>query len=316
MTAVATSNTQAAVVEFAGISFPVLMLDQTFLMRARDLGRALGYSSDGKALVKKLGRSSKFREGRDFRKLSGDEARAVDSAVSRVSNVDTVGAFRGSTIVLTEAGVYKVLITSEQDEANAFQDWLSDEVLPALRRGERVNAPQPQPEEPSAKERRLMAAENRRRGALGIKAASLLAEYGVSDEAVTLVLLRSTELATGVSIPLKALPQMEERMVTATEIGAAIGVHANTVAASITRIRKADGPDLRNDDSLGKTVLTTTTGAPDAKQVQQRLYTEAAVRLVLEELNERRGDNTSVRRHLPEPVEVEAVLGQLFRRAA
>ncbi|WP_307721298.1 Bro-N domain-containing protein, partial [Clostridioides difficile] len=34
---------------------------------------------------------------------------------------------------LTESGVYKLIFKSKKEEAERFQDWISDEVLPAIR---------------------------------------------------------------------------------------------------------------------------------------------------------------------------------------
>nr|WP_330380061.1 BRO family protein [Clostridioides difficile] len=34
---------------------------------------------------------------------------------------------------LTESGVYKLIFKSRKEEAERFQDWISDEVLPSIR---------------------------------------------------------------------------------------------------------------------------------------------------------------------------------------
>lgn len=36
--------------------------------------------------------------------------------------------------VLTESGVYKMIFASRSSEAEKFQDWVTDEVLPQIRR--------------------------------------------------------------------------------------------------------------------------------------------------------------------------------------
>jgi prophage antirepressor-like protein len=50
-----------------------------------------------------------------------------------VTEVDTPGGPQRMT-VLTEAGVYRLVMRSNLPAAEAFQDWLAEEVLPALRR--------------------------------------------------------------------------------------------------------------------------------------------------------------------------------------
>lgn len=50
-----------------------------------------------------------------------------------VTEVDTLGGAQRMT-VLTEAGVYRLVMRSNLPAAEAFQDWLAEEVLPAIRR--------------------------------------------------------------------------------------------------------------------------------------------------------------------------------------
>jgi prophage antirepressor-like protein len=137
-----TARSRPAVVSFAGVEFPVLLEDTTFSMRARDLGRALGYAERGKKLLDKVRTSKKFVEGRDYVKLTGNDARTVEGELSTVLDSRTVASFRGSTVILTEPGVWRVLATSERPEADEFQRWLYTDVLPALRRGEGPPSPE------------------------------------------------------------------------------------------------------------------------------------------------------------------------------
>lgn len=50
-----------------------------------------------------------------------------------VTEVDTPGGPQKMT-VLTEAGVYRIVMRSNLPAAEAFQDWLAEEVIPAIRR--------------------------------------------------------------------------------------------------------------------------------------------------------------------------------------
>jgi prophage antirepressor-like protein len=77
-----------------------------------DLAKALGYRDSEKA--KRLLRHSQYNtlSGGTWRDLRG----------------------RGSApLIVTEGGLYRLALRSDRPEADPFQDWVTDEVLPALR---------------------------------------------------------------------------------------------------------------------------------------------------------------------------------------
>lgn len=49
----------------------------------------------------------------------------------------------GEQLIISEPGFYKLILTSRKPEAEAFQDWLFDEVLPTLRKTGRYDMAQP-----------------------------------------------------------------------------------------------------------------------------------------------------------------------------
>ena len=78
-----------------------------------DVAKALGYSGGSKP--KKHLRDSQFRvpERHTYPELAG----------------------RGSMpTLITEGGVYRLIMKSEAPDADAFQDWVTDEVLPSIRK--------------------------------------------------------------------------------------------------------------------------------------------------------------------------------------
>lgn len=68
------------------------------------------------------------------------EIKRVDSALRRLNEkqkdtqfVSTLGG-RQSLSVVNESGLYKLIFRSNKDEAEKFQDWVTDEVLPTIRK--------------------------------------------------------------------------------------------------------------------------------------------------------------------------------------
>jgi anti-repressor protein len=81
-----------------------------------------------------------------------------------VASVNTLGGSQAMTVI-NEAGVYRLAMRSNAPKAEAFQDWLAEEVVPAIRRTGRFEIePQPiQPRELSKLEVLEMALESERR---------------------------------------------------------------------------------------------------------------------------------------------------------
>ena len=68
-------------------------------------------------------------------RLDHDERKGVGIA-------DPLGRNMQQTIVISEAGVYRLVFTSRTDVAGRFKRWLAHEVLPALRRTGRYEMPE------------------------------------------------------------------------------------------------------------------------------------------------------------------------------
>jgi anti-repressor protein len=64
--------------------------------------------------------------GNALNRLDGDDIRQADV-------IDTIGR-RQSTKVISEAGLYELVIRSDKPEAKPFRRWVTSEVLPAIRR--------------------------------------------------------------------------------------------------------------------------------------------------------------------------------------
>ncbi|MDC8754848.1 BRO family protein [Erythrobacter sp. sf7] len=72
-------------------------------------------------------------------RLHEDEKQLVTRSQIAGSLGDSPWPHRGAT-VLSESGLYKLILRSDKDTARPFQDWVTKEVLPAIRKtGERID---------------------------------------------------------------------------------------------------------------------------------------------------------------------------------
>lgn len=67
------------------------------------------------------------QSGRNFEFLHPDEVRAVPRGI-------LTGKGSAQMLALSESGLYKFVIRSDKPEARAFQNWVTREVLPAIRK--------------------------------------------------------------------------------------------------------------------------------------------------------------------------------------
>ena len=78
----------------------------------KDVAEALGYSNTRDALYKHV---------KDFHKTDGV---AIRDALGREQN----------TVIIDEAGLYSLVMRAKTERAEAFQEWVTSEVLPAIRK--------------------------------------------------------------------------------------------------------------------------------------------------------------------------------------
>jgi prophage antirepressor-like protein len=65
--------------------------------------------------------------------LAVDEKRAV-TKVGSIGSTLLAGTAANSANLVSESGLYKLIMRSDKPEAAAFQDWVTREVLPAIRK--------------------------------------------------------------------------------------------------------------------------------------------------------------------------------------
>ena len=125
---------------------------------------------------------------------------------------------------LTESGVYKLIFKSKKAEAEKFQDWVTDEVLPSIRKtgsysSKKANFDLKEKEV----ETKLKNAKVREANVL-LKIAK---NPNLSKEYVQVLQSKATEIITGET--LLPLPAIERRTYSAEEIGKQLGVSANRI---------------------------------------------------------------------------------------
>ena len=125
---------------------------------------------------------------------------------------------------ISEPNLYRVIFRSYKEQARQFQDWVVNEVLPAIRKtGAYVSEPQ-QPSQP------IGEVEDKLRTII-----LALEHTTLSDVARETAIITSAETLTGVSIGYR--PQIEQTTYSAKELGDVLGISANRVG----RIANAHG---------------------------------------------------------------------------
>ncbi|EQF24626.1 BRO family, N-terminal domain protein [Clostridioides difficile CD160] len=129
---------------------------------------------------------------------------------------------------LTESGVYKLIFKSRKEEAEKFQDWVTDEVLPSIRKTGTYSSKKPKDIKDES-EIKYMNAQARLKNARAREAKIYLELADKVDikEYKQIMYSKTTELISGEA--LIPLPKREKKTYSATEIGKMLGISANKV---------------------------------------------------------------------------------------
>ena len=104
----------------AGQPIRVIQIDDKPWFVAADTCRALGL------------KDNKGGYGKHFEKLQPDEKRLTPMSDLGVKAVGRGGA--RALLLISESGLYRLVLRRDKPEARAFQDWVTREVLPAIRK--------------------------------------------------------------------------------------------------------------------------------------------------------------------------------------
>lgn len=141
------NNTLAVVIvarpHFEDHDVVVVEHDGRLLWSARQVGEALAYAEDGRALLPRITGdwSDELDDGTDYIIFRGPELAAL-----KASAPELVDARAPSLLMLTESGVNLVALLSRQPKAKQLRRWLATEVIPALRRTGSYSLPGAAPE--------------------------------------------------------------------------------------------------------------------------------------------------------------------------
>ena len=153
-----------------------------------------------------------------------NEKQAVILKNSDVRNKDIRNLNNAGEKFLTESGVYKLVFKSRKPNAEAFTDWIADEVLPTLRMTGSYEMPKKDKQDkPDRTEIMLMNARSRMAQTY-LKMAQV---DTLSDTYRSVLVAKASEVLSGEQ--LLPLPKAERRAYSAKEIGDMFGVSANKI---------------------------------------------------------------------------------------
>jgi prophage antirepressor-like protein len=236
---------------FDGQPLTTVLLDGRPVWVARDVGRVLGYSEDGKGLVQMLSSNwaEEFEQGTHVLRLEGEVLKDFDAVSSEGGEFSTSprGGGRRSLLVLTEAGVWLACVLSRKETGRRLRRWLSTEVLPALRQTGTYEVPRA-PALATERERRLAAKQR----ADGFRAAARLARLqGKGPKLEQWYEARAAAALAGEDLG-DVLPVLEEPTWTteqvASELSTDYGIHVS--ASVLGKVAKANG--LRGSEKYGR----------------------------------------------------------------
>ena len=114
---------EVKVFKFRGMTIEVVVVDGKELFNATQAREILGL---GKQSIGNLDSKYKVTVSKAVYTSVLSDSNATIDVLSNIPN-------RGLTF-LTEAGLYKLIFKSRKEEAEQFQDWICEEVLPSIRK--------------------------------------------------------------------------------------------------------------------------------------------------------------------------------------
>ena len=172
-----------------------LTIDGEPWLAGKDVAEILGYSNPQKAI-------------RDH----------IDEDDKTVNESFTVNGTQA--ILINESGWYSLILSSKLPNAKQFKRWVTSEVLPAIRKTGTYSVPNKQDKSIEIKERNS-------RVRLSNQFLKLAKVDTLSTEYKNILVSKAAEALTGFA--LIPLPQSEQKMYSATEIGKMFGVSAQKI---------------------------------------------------------------------------------------
>jgi len=122
--------------QFEGSALRVVDVDGRKMVIARDIGRALNYSADGKRLVDNITEkwAGEFKTGEHYEIRDMDEVGTGSVPTSK---------FMPRAMLLTEEGVNLVLLNTRKSIGTRLRRFLAADIMPRLARGETIHGSAP-----------------------------------------------------------------------------------------------------------------------------------------------------------------------------
>ncbi|MFT3720387.1 Bro-N domain-containing protein [Pseudorhodoferax sp.] len=196
------------------------------------------------------------------------------SAMTRYLDEDEKGLLDWQTpggkqkvIAITESGLYSAILRSERPEAKRFKKWVTSEVLPSIRKTGSYAAPAAKAANPTG------LPEFRRARALDLAtktAERIVAQFpSLNEQSRQVVFAKVINPVAGMEI--LALPHVEKKHHSATEVGELLGISANMVGriANQHGLKTAEHGRYQLDKSRHS-----------SKQVEAFVYNDAGIEAV------------------------------------
>jgi len=244
-------SVQTLTKQFDGHAVTIVMYKGEPHWVAREVGRQLEYSGDGKSFTNRLRNewNEELRPGVHIVKLAGEELAALRGLCGRGSSGDPLLDPRlNELVLLTERGLYRVLMLTQKPKARPFRDWVEDVAVEIRQTGQYVapGAGAAQPSPPPAADMPLGPAADK------MQAMLLLGAYharqpGVKPGIAAAATYEAVRVNLGIDTEpfRRALPASEEPRATlnATALGKLLGLTAK--AANMLLVKH--GLQLRNE---------------------------------------------------------------------
>lgn len=147
-------------------------------------------------------------------------AERLDDDEKGMSQIHTLGGNQEMTVI-SESGLYNVILRSDKPEAKPFRKWVTAEVLPSIRKTGSYSV---KPEKPS---KSLEIKEINAKVRLSNQFLKLSKVETLSAEYKNILAAKAAEVLTGTQII--PLPKSQQKMYSATEIGQMFGVSAQKI---------------------------------------------------------------------------------------
>lgn len=123
---------------FNGFQFSIIELHGRQMFVATEVGRALGYSDDGRVLSRLIRKewAEQLDEGEDYIILTGEPLKLLNGIMVGKTNPDPgdVVTRRNKLMLLTEEGLYAVMGLTNKPAGKAFRRYVARVLLPSARR--------------------------------------------------------------------------------------------------------------------------------------------------------------------------------------